>query len=502
MATLTSWTRSQTIGALVRRILYTVLLVAGSSFATTFAWAGHYAVPAAPQDDRVFVVDETLLPFESLPGTNTDVRWGIHKGAGYRIEVPENWNGDLVMYAHGFRGTGEVLTVDSPPLPMRAWMLSQGIAWAASSYSKNYYDVRSGVQSTNDLARFFARTRGKPARTFITGFSMGGHVTGAAIEQFPNIACRPGRRGRICRRVSRLLGKLSGGIKYSGAAPFCGVMGDLELFDYFGDFARGAEASAGVPLSAFPPPENYYAPDGIFPTVLGTLFQGGFAGFPDARTAQGEQHKAFARVISGGDRPGFDAAYSFWASFLYFGFGGAGGDVDGVLSGNAYGNLGKVYQLDGKRYVNAEERAFNEAFFRVAADRGVNRKRFLQLQRVPEIHGRLAIPVVSTHTLGDLFVPFSMQTIYAKEARAQHRSRFLVSRATRALGHCEFSGGELVGSLADMIQWADTGRRPAGDPVLNAAAMADPGAGCAFSTDDVQVPSRIAFGACPSSDAE
>lgn len=465
---------------------------------TASSWASHYHREApAPQDDRIFIVDEAQLPFDSLPGTDTEVSWGVNKNAGFRIEVPANWNGDLVMYAHGFRGTGETLTVDSPPLPMRLWMLENGFAWAASSYSKNFYDVRAGVQSTNDLARLFAASVRRPDRTFITGFSMGGHVTGAAVEQFPNLACPQGRHGRICRRVAKILGRLSGGIKYSGAAPFCGVMGDLELFDYFIDFARGAESSAGVALNEFPPPANYYAPDGVFPVVLGALFQGGIAGFPNAPTAQGLQHKNFARLISGGERPGFDAAYNFWSNFLYFGFGTTGGDVGGVLAGNAYGNINKVYQLDQDAEVTDEEQTFNDGFLRVRADRGVNRKRFLRLQRVPEITGRLAIPVVSTHTLGDLFVPFSMQQIYAREVASRHRSRYLVSRATRALGHCEFSAGELVSALSDMINWADTGQRPDGDAILDTEAMAAPTMGCDHSTDDAQVQSRIAFGACP-----
>ena len=35
-------------------------------------------------------------------------------GAAYRIEVPRRWNGDLVIYAHGYRGTGRTVWVDSP----------------------------------------------------------------------------------------------------------------------------------------------------------------------------------------------------------------------------------------------------------------------------------------------------------------------------------------------------------------------------------------------------
>ena len=61
--------------------------------------------------------------------------WGVHGGAGYRIEVPENWNGELVVYAHGNRGIGLELTVSFPAI--RAYLVANGYAWAASSYSKN-----------------------------------------------------------------------------------------------------------------------------------------------------------------------------------------------------------------------------------------------------------------------------------------------------------------------------------------------------------------------------
>ncbi len=77
-----------------------------------------------------YFVDETKLPFAPLPGA--DAYWGVHKGAGYRIEVPAGWNGDLVMWAHGFRESGSLeLTVDNHPL--REFLIASGYAWAASS---------------------------------------------------------------------------------------------------------------------------------------------------------------------------------------------------------------------------------------------------------------------------------------------------------------------------------------------------------------------------------
>ena len=103
-----------------------------------------------PQDTRTFTVTAatTFAALATATGDITDVattsRWaGVLGGASYRIEVPAAWNGKLVMYAHGFRGTGPALTVDNPQL--RRHLINNGYAWAASSYSKNYYDVRVGV---------------------------------------------------------------------------------------------------------------------------------------------------------------------------------------------------------------------------------------------------------------------------------------------------------------------------------------------------------------------
>lgn len=443
------------------------------------AWFGHQEVEV-PQDTREFFVDETKLPFDPDPFLPAQQYWGIDEGAGYRIEVPEAWNGDLVVYTHGFRGTGAELTVDNPPL--RQYLLANGYAWLASSYSKNYYDVRAGVESTNSLVRFFKRNIAEPDRIYMTGFSMGGHVIGAAVEQFPNVACPDGRRGRICRRIVALLGRLSGGVKYDGANPLCGVMGDEALFDYFGDFAYGAETLAGAP-SEFPPPPDYF--DRIFlPTIsalylnpLELLGPNGAAAIPNA---QGEKLRTFTTQISGGPRPLSDAAFPFFQQLL-FSFAGADGTVDGIVSGNIYDNTDRAYQLDADPAVSAEEQAFNDTILRVARDPGVNPRQFLRVSRVPIITGRIDIPVVSVHTTGDLFVPFRMQQIYAEEAASRGRSHNLVSRATRAIGHCEFSPEELIESFDDMVSWVEDGVRPAGDDILDPATLADPLFGCGFS---------------------
>ena len=151
------------------------------------------------------------------------------------------------------------------------------------------------------------------------------------------------------------------------------------------------------------------------------------------------------------------------------------------MSGNIFDNKDRVYQLDTDPALSMEEKALNDEILRVARARGVNRSRWLELARIPIITGRIDIPVVSIHTTGDLFVPFSMQQIYAREVAAKGRSHNLVSRATRAIGHCEFSPEELAETFNDLVTWVEDGVRPGGDEILDPDNVADPQFGCAYS---------------------
>jgi hypothetical protein len=89
--------------------------------------------------------------------------------------------------------------------------------------------------------------------------------------------------------------------------------------------------------------------------------------------------------------------------------------------------------------------------------------------------------VLSLHGLGDLFVPFSMEQVYAAEVAEAGRSELLVQRAVRATGHCEFSPAEAGRAWDDLVAWVTDGTRPDGDDVTDRAAVADPTFGCRFS---------------------
>ncbi|XVQ11357.1 DUF6351 family protein [Spirillospora sp. CA-255316] len=379
-----------------------------------------------------------------VDGRPTRVLQGVKGHAAYDIEVPPRWNGRLVMWAHGYRGATRVLTVEPPGYGLRQRLLEQGYAWAASSYYANDYDVRAGVLSTRELARHFARTVGAPRKTFITGVSMGGHVTARSIEEFPGF--------------------------YDGALPMCGVLGDHGLFDYFLDFQVVAQDLADLP--AYPPPEDYAT--AIVPKIQRGLGLTGLApGGPDTTNDLGKQFRSIAIGRSGGKRPGDEAAFAYWQNYL---FGLASAPAGGTLAEEP----GRVATNLRTRYVPATPVDVNRTVQRVRpAEPGARYTH--RLTQVPSVSGRLTVPVVSLHNLGDLFVPFSMERLYRADAVRQRRSHLLVQRAIRSVGHCEFSPAEVGSAWDDLVRWERGEARPKGDDVARPGTVAAPDYGCRFS---------------------
>jgi pimeloyl-ACP methyl ester carboxylesterase len=115
---------------------------------------------------------------------------GELNGAPYTIVVPDNWNGALVVHAHGYRDLadhpGEVDDRSAPATPSPALepvLLAQGYALAGSAYKTNGWAVQDGIADTRALVSHFRGAVGTPSRTLLWGFSMGSLVTLALAEQ-------------------------------------------------------------------------------------------------------------------------------------------------------------------------------------------------------------------------------------------------------------------------------------------------------------------------------
>jgi len=356
-------------------------VLAAAVLALTVPPAGAAGAERTPGDRPLpgYTIENPPLPPVQVGGKPSRVLQGVHNHSAYIIETPPRWNGKLALYAHGYAGQGFVLRVGPPPFGLRQRLLDQGYAWAASSYYRNGYDVRAGVLSTRDLAELFAEKVGRPKRRFIIGVSMGGHVVGRSIEQFPRY--------------------------YDGALPMCGVLGDHELFDFFLDYNLVAQELAGV--HEYPVTENYGAV--TVPKILENLGLTGLTpGGPDTANERGRQFRAIAVNRSGGPRPGDAASFAYWKSFP---FTLATPPVPGAtLAENPERlatNLLTWYSPNRPFNVNAGVQ-------RVRAE-DLPARLSNRLTQVPRINGRPGVPVLSLHGLGDMFVPFSMEQIYASE---------------------------------------------------------------------------------------
>jgi pimeloyl-ACP methyl ester carboxylesterase len=430
-------------------LIFQVLLI----FIGVLLFGGTVGFAKGPKPE--YFVDESKLPFTPLP--DAQAYWGVHNGAGYRIEVPDDWNGDLVIWAHGFRESGGLeLTVENHPA--REFLVPNGYAWAASSYSRNDYDVTTGVQDSHALTKRFNGIVGNPDRVYFTGASMGGHITAVAIEQYPRT--------------------------YDGALAICGVLGDFELFDYFLDFNVAAQ-QLGTGTSTFPVDPLQYI--GItVPSIKATLEAApGF--WPVFLTQDGEYLKSLTELRSGGERPNFDEAWFFWNVFPDFQSGQGNflfdlGTTDGTLvrsPGVTMDNYDVVYQFDSDPTLSPDEEAFNESVLRIMADPQARNP--YGLAQVPVITGDIRVPVLTMHNLGDLFVPVHNEIEYARRVADRGNSDLLVQRAIRGVNHCGFTATELGTALTDLFTWVETGVKPDGDDWLNPAAVAAPDFGCTFT---------------------
>jgi len=81
--------------------------------------------------------------------------------------------------------------------------------------------------------------------------------------------------------------------------------------------------------------------------------------------------------------------------------------------------------------------------------------------------------------------------IYARRAAAEGAPGLLVSRAFRDHNHCGFAVPEEEAAFVALVNWVVNDVKPAGDDILNPAAVADPKFGCLFS-----VPGHAGFPAC------
>jgi acetyl esterase/lipase len=399
-------------------IVLLFLPVRGRVDGTSLGKPGINPVPCADQAWEPGEAEFTAL-------TGAKVFFGRYDGGLYRIEIPEQWNGELVLYAHGYvasTGTNGLRLRVGPP-PIREHLIANGFAWAASSYRCNGYVPGIGLVDTMALTDLFTKSNNgvAPRRVYLTGTSMGGHVTVLGLHEFPET--------------------FAGGLASCPAGP--------ELFDFFTAAASAAETITGVQLTEATLSEDLAK----MRPILGEA--------PNY-TEKGRQLASVQIQISGGPRP--FAAEGLGGRFLGNVASGAPA-LAGIKSpmNRAVSTTQIKYAIDEKLGLTAE--ALNASVRRKAADTEMRNPNGPYEEVVP-FDGKIARPLLTIHGTGDLFVPIFLQQTLKRAVVAAGKGNLLAQRIIRVGGHCGFSQPEQTRAFDDLVRWVREGVKPDGDEVL------------------------------------
>jgi pimeloyl-ACP methyl ester carboxylesterase len=349
----------------------------------------------------VLVVIATLQ-FVPVRGGEAVDQTGEIGAAPYRIRIPAGWNGNLVMYAHGYKPRGGAW---SPLADVLADVfLSRGFALAESGYSRQGWALEEAIAETEELRIHFSELHGEPDSTFVTGHSMGGLITLATIETFSG--------------------------SYDGALPMCGPLAPALLFfkDHVFDMLVTFEALFSEHL-----------PADFGPVVEAAALSG--AVVEDALAA--DSMLAVTYAANRGVRREELAGIIAMDHMLYR-------ELVDRAGGNPIDNRNTVY-ADFIKTVD-----LNAAVSRYAAD--PEALDYLRRNYTP--NGRPGRPVLAVHTTYDAGVPPCVPGFYNTASCLLDDGKYFVQMYAEADGHCRFTP-VMTGKAFDLLRgWAGTGVRP------------------------------------------
>ena len=422
---------------------------------------------------RPYTVDQAELKFQPLPGAKAFTGMTAN-GSGYRLEMPDAWNGDVVIWVRGGAqypldglcnpDTKEHCVLPSAGYPShRDHLIKRGFAWASPTYRE--YRITPKVRTLDALDTLDDVRKAYPGvkRAFIVGHSLGGQTVQHALELFPKA--------------------FAGGL--------AGCTGDAAGY---GDFYQFTLAAMGL-TAADVPEVAAFLKDMKFPVDMKRLAEVGpkavaalGPAFPYERNAKGDAVIKILRDLSGGDRPMFNA-----------GFFAAGVDtmpgyiirMVGVDSGarSFIDNSKTAYRWESKAGapMTAAETQLNKTIPRFTCDpevcttQPISRSQTKNLGGIYKLTGKLQTPLLQINALGDMIAFYSGVERYGASVEAAGSSKFLVQRAIRDERHCGFNKDEMNESFDDLVKWVDSGVKPAGDNTRDPAVIAAPQYGCKFT---------------------
>jgi hypothetical protein len=362
-------------------------------------------VEVRPEPQGVALEDPS---FEALPGARAD--FGRLGGSVYQIEVPARWNGRLVLFMHGYGELAPTAGVSAPGI--RRYLIGRGYAWGASSFSSTSLIPGRAADETAAVWDLFARRYGRPARAYVTGQSMGGAATHVAAERY--------------------------GDRFDGALGLCGAASQTPASGIDADFFVAAAYATGVT-------QREYDRSTSMTRLIRQRIR------PALRRPR--VHRRFEDImvsLTGGPRPFAREGFRMEEETNWH-------RAELLVAAGIARNRDKLYRLGRPSSVTSGE--FNRAAIRLRTNRPL-RRAFLAGN---EMHGRLAMPLLTLHTTGDGQVPIEQLSVLQRLVHSAGRDRRLVSRVFADPGHCGFTYTEWAAGLEALVRWVEHGVRPIGN---------------------------------------
>ncbi len=348
-----------------------------------------------------------LTPF-ALAASGTEI--GQLNGAAFRIDVPEPWNGSLVIYCHGYSLVADQFKSGDPD-SLEQVFLHAGFAVARSGYSAGGWAIQQAEIDTLSLKRYFASKYGRPKQVYITGHSMGGFLTMLLMERYPS--------------------------EFAGGMPMCGPLQPaLQLLKKaFDDQIVFTYYLPGLLPEPHSVPQDYKPGAAVAEEIVKKLQA-------DPRALAALEHYSGLK-----DPKDIAGQAAFWTYIIK--------EIDQRAGGNPFDNRSTIYWNTG------DDNALNLKIKRAAADPAA--VDYLRAFYTPT--GKLFRPMLAIHTTYDQLVSPLVPDSYFDLTQEAGSGDLFVQQFVEHDGHCAIQPAEIGAGFAELRAWVDSGKKPAGGPV-------------------------------------
>lgn len=321
-------------------------------------------------------------------------------GASFRILMPAQWNGSLVLWCDGYTPEPILFQAEQRRSRLAVALVERGYAFAESGYSRGGIAVDAAVRDIDALRKYFRKKYRRTAAVYVLGESMGGLIALRLMEAFPHA--------------------------YKAGLSFCGLLTTpsdyvrraFDLLTLFGYFHPGILPPPGEVPPDFRPTEERMR------SVVRALEAN-----PDA-TAVLRNHSGVH------DLPELGQILVFHTDLLR--------DVRSKCGGNPIGNESTLY------VVGAGVERINAGVRRVSAAPGAA----ACLRDTGSARGTLARPFLAVDASFDPVVPGWFGNAYQQNLAGSPAEFWFVRQYVSAKGHCSVPSRTRLQAFEELVRWS------------------------------------------------